>query len=59
MLVRLELLRYQSRGSKLDRVALAIIERQTIALKALVPRNGETCSRVEAAAQETNRSIGS
>jgi hypothetical protein len=38
-------------------MALAIIKGQAVALETLVPRNGERCGRVEAAAQETNRSF--
>jgi hypothetical protein len=45
-------------GSKLDYVALAVIERKAIAFKSLQARYGKTCRGIEATAQETDRFSG-
>jgi hypothetical protein len=58
MLPCTQVLSNQSRGSQLDSVTLAIVKGQTIAVESLFARYGETRRRVNAAAQETDRSSG-
>jgi hypothetical protein len=58
MFSRSQALSYQSRGSKLDSVTLAIVKGQTKALKTFVPCYRETRGRINAATEEANRSSG-
>jgi hypothetical protein len=42
---------HAGRGGEFDGVALSVVERKSVALKAFTPRDAETGSRIEPSAQ--------